>query len=129
VTKSEHVQAPKASKTSHIPENRIAFTKTNNNTKSPFQSTPHSAGLDLLKCNKITIQPGQRTKIFTGIKMEIPSSLYGRIAPRSGLSLQYNIDVADGIIDSDYRGELFPILVKNGSKPIIIFTKHSKIYY
>ena len=53
----------------------------------------------------------------TGIKVKLPTSTYGRIAPRSGLSLK-GIDVAAEVIDRDYRGEVRVVLVNNSHIPL-----------
>ena len=53
----------------------------------------------------IFIVPGQIAKISTGISVEIPLGLYGRVAPRSGLGVA-GIGILAGVIDNDYRGEI-----------------------
>jgi len=127
VTKNKFALPPIAKATKcEYQNNNIPFLKMSTNAKSPIKSTCNSAGYDLFNLHDIVIPPGERAKISTGIKIEIPSQHYGRIAPRSSLALQHNIDVAAGVIDSDYRGEIFPVLINNGSKPIH-FPKHSKI--
>jgi len=72
---------------------------------------------------KRTVQllPNKRMCIQTGISIEIPiENCYGRIAPRSGLSIKYGIDIGGGVIDSDYRGEIIIILFNHGEKPFEI---------
>ena len=55
--------------------------------------------------------------MLTGIKVKLPISTYGHIAPRSGLSLK-GINVAAGVIDRDYRGEVQVVLVNNSHTPL-----------
>ena len=55
----------------------------------------------------------------TGIKIKLPAGTYGRIAPRSGLSLK-GIDVAAGVVDRDFRGEVKVVLVNNRSTSFTI---------
>ena len=57
--------------------------------------------------------------LSTGIAALAPPGTYLRIAPRSGLALK-GIDVAAGVVDPDYRGEIKAILVNNGPRPFII---------
>ena len=45
----------------------------------------------------------------------MPEGVYGRIAPRSGLSIRHSVDIAGGVIDPDYRGEIRVIMVNNGT--------------
>jgi dUTP pyrophosphatase len=58
--------------------------------------------------------------VRTGLSVAIPSGFYGRIAPRSGLAVNYGIDVLAGVIDSDYRGEIMCVLINHGEEPIHI---------
>ena len=82
----------------------------------PVRGSPDSVGLDITTIESTTIQPGSRSLLATGLQFSIPLGVYGRIAPRSGLALQHHLDVAAGVIDPDYRGEVKVLLVNNGSK-------------
>jgi len=94
--------------------------------QTPVKSTPEAAGFDLFDTKEVTILPGHRLPIPTGIKMQLPKGTYERIAPRSGLALKQSIDVAAGVIDADYRGEILPILVNNSNSTITL-RSHSKV--
>jgi len=87
--------------------------------KPPIRATPSSAGLDIHSSVDIILPPKTRAKIPTGIAVEIPNGCYGRVAPRSGLTLQ-GIDIGAGVIDPDYRGEVTPVLLNNSSAPFTI---------
>ncbi|XP_028075598.1 uncharacterized protein LOC114277843 [Camellia sinensis] len=78
--------------------------------KGPSRSTDGAVGYDLSSTAKIFIQPQDRCLIPTGIALQIPFGMYGRIAPRSGLALQHGIHVGAGVIDPDYRGEVKVLL-------------------
>ncbi len=58
--------------------------------------------------------PGQREAVGTGVTMEIPDNLYGKIEGRSSLALIDGLDVGGGVIDRDYRGEIKVILFNHG---------------
>ena len=73
-----------------------------------------AAGFDLHSIEGGRISPGGRLCVHTGLQVAIPSGFYGRIAPRSGLSLRHGIDVGAGVVDGDYRGELCVILFNFG---------------
>lgn len=88
--------------------------------KVPSRANIDDAGLDLFSTEKITIMPKEWAKVPTGICMEIPGGYYGRIAPRSGLAVNYGIDVFAGVIDSSYRGEVIVILYNAGGLPFEI---------
>lgn len=72
--------------------------------------------------DKITLQPGSRLLIGTGLKVETPQGYEIQIRPRSGLALNQGITVANspGTIDSNYRGEIGVILLNLGALPIEI---------
>lgn len=78
--------------------------------KLPIRVTPGSAGFDLFASETVTILTGSRALVPTGIAMAIPPGYYGRIAPRSGLSVRTGLVVNAGVIDSDYRGEIKVLL-------------------
>ena len=76
----------------------------------PKSATKGSAGLDLYAAieTELTIEPGKRVLIPTGIAAEIPEGTAGFIFTRSGLGIKKGIHVTNGVgvIDSDYRGEI-----------------------
>jgi len=80
----------------------------------PPYSTADAAGCDLMAAiaEPITIEPGQRKLVPTGLSMAIPVGYEGQIRSRSGLSLKQGLVVANGVgtIDADYRGEVGVIL-------------------
>lgn len=82
----------------------------------PTRNDPGSAGFDLYGVEKITVSPGKKALINTGIIISFPDDLVGKIEPRSGLALNHGIDVMAGIIDSSYRGEIKVLLINLGDK-------------
>lgn len=92
----------------------------NEHAKIPTRGTPYSAGYDLYSTENFVILPGDRHLFKTGLKMEIPIGLYGRIAPRSGLAYKNGIDVLAGVIDSDYRNDVGVILINLSTDPVEI---------
>lgn len=80
--------------------------------KVPTKGSKDAAGFDLYSISDVTIAPGIRVIVPTGLAVVIPKGYYGRVAPRSGLSRQ-GIDVCAGVIDSDYRGEVGVMLANN----------------
>ena len=87
-----------------------------NGAQIPIRSSKEAAGYDL-HCNMtFSIQPCQRLLVTTGLRFFLPHSTYARLAPRSGLSI-HGIDVAAGVIDRDYRGEVKVLLVNNSAVP------------
>lgn len=80
----------------------------------PVRGSDRAAGFDLFAAEGKTIPPRSRALIKTDLAITVPKGTYGRIAPRSGLSLKKNLDVAGGVIDEDYTGNVGVILVNNG---------------
>ena len=86
----------------------------------PQYATEHSAGMDL-RANliaSITLAPGQRALVPTGLFLELPEGTEAQVRPRSGLAFKYGITVlnAPGTIDADYRGEVGVLLVNLGTE-------------
>ncbi len=81
----------------------------------PAYQTPLSAGMDLRAnvTEPVLLQPGQRTLVPTGLRIELPAGYEAQIRPRSGLALKHGITVLNspGTIDADYRGEIQVLLV------------------
>ena len=80
------------------------------NATIPTRGSAGSIGLDLYSNMATRIYSGCRRLVSTGIAVAIPTGYYGRVAPRSGLALKHGIDILAGVVDSDYRGELFVLM-------------------
>lgn len=85
----------------------------------PAYATPGSAGLDLIAnlSESVTLEPGERVKIPTGIAIALPSRFFvGLVFARSGLATKAGITMANGVgvIDSDYTGEIICPLLNIG---------------
>jgi dUTP pyrophosphatase len=92
----------------------------------PAYQSALAAGMDLLAAvpadAPVTIEPGQRALIPTGLVIGLPEGTEGQVRPRSGLALRYGLTVLNspGTIDADYRGEIGVILVNLGRESITI---------
>ena len=83
------------------------------NATIPTRGSEGAAGYDLYSAQDVSIPASTRFLISTELSILVPKGTYGRIAPRSGLSLK-GIDVGAGVIDSDYTGEVKILLINNG---------------
>lgn len=74
----------------------------------PARGTPASAGLDICAAEDVTLHPGKVTLVSTGWSWDASQTfgIYGRIAPRSGLTVKHGVDTKAGVIDADYQGEI-----------------------
>ncbi|WP_296719588.1 dUTP diphosphatase [Erythrobacter sp.] len=88
----------------------------------PAYATSGAAGMDVVSAEEVTIAPGERHAVATGLAVAIPAGYEIQVRPRSGLALKHGITVPNtpGTIDSDYRGELKVILINLGSEPFAI---------
>ena len=91
----------------------------------PYYATPGSAGMDLSAClyDPVTIAPGERKSIPTGIAIQLPhAGIVGLVFPRSGLAARSGVNLANsvGVIDSDYTGEIICVLVNHGTQDVTI---------
>ncbi|HAU21335.1 MAG TPA: dUTP diphosphatase, partial [Erythrobacter sp.] len=90
--------------------------------KLPHYATDGAAGMDVLSAEDVTITPGARHAVATGLSLAIPQGFEIQVRPRSGLALKHGITVPNtpGTIDSDYRGELKVIMINHGTEPFAI---------
>lgn len=90
----------------------------------PQYATSQSAGVDL-RANldePITLLPGERCLVPTGLRIALPAGVEAQVRPRSGLALKHGITVLNtpGTIDADYRGLIGVILINLGQEPFVI---------
>jgi dUTP pyrophosphatase len=90
----------------------------------PAYATPHAAGADLMAAiaHPVTLAPGKRAMIPTGIAIALPVGYEAQVRPRSGLAAKHGVTVLNtpGTIDADYRGEIQVILINFGDLPFIV---------
>jgi len=92
----------------------------------PAYQSANAAGLDLVAAvgwdTPVTLLPGSRTLVPTGLAIELPEGYEAQVRPRSGLALKSGITVLNspGTIDADYRGEVGVILANVGGAPFEI---------
>jgi dUTP pyrophosphatase len=82
----------------------------------PEYGSGSAAGADLRASEAVTLPPGGRFAVPTGIHLELPPGHVGLVWPRSGLAVRHGIDTLAGVIDSDYRGEVRVVLVNHGGQ-------------
>jgi dUTP diphosphatase len=91
----------------------LRFRRLSEAARPPAQAHEGDAGYDLHAAEGLTIAPGERASVGTGIAVAIPEGQAGLVIPRSGLASRHGISVvnAPGLIDSGYRGELRVLLL------------------
>ncbi len=90
----------------------------------PHYASEQAAGMDLRAAieEDITLQPGQRQLVPTGLAIALPAGFEAQVRPRSGLALKHGVTVLNspGTIDADYRGEVGVILANLSDAPFVI---------
>ena len=95
----------------------------------PSYAHPGDAGLDLLAAADVTLAPGERTLVPTGIAVAIPEGFAGFVLPKSGRALKEGLSFANtpGLIDAHYRGEIKLIAVNLDPRESIQITRGQKV--
>jgi len=90
----------------------------------PSYATALSAGADLVAAvdGTLTLAPGERTIVPTGLAIQLPAGFEAQVRPRSGLAVKHGITALNspGTIDADYRGEVGVILINHGTEAFTI---------
>ncbi len=89
----------------------------------PVRAYDGDAGLDLSSCEHVTLGPGERATVGTGLAVAIPDGYAGFVQPRSGLASRHGITIvnAPGLVDSGYRGELRVVLLNTDTaEPFVV---------
>ncbi len=98
---------------------KLSFKRIHPDAVLPSYAHEGDAGMDVRSVQALTIQPGRRALVKTGLVAEIPSGYEIQVRPRSGLAFKHGVTVLNspGTVDSGYRGEIGVILVNFGDEP------------
>ena len=92
----------------------------------PAYETADAAGMDLRAAvpddAPMTLKPGERAMVPTGLTLALPPRHEAQVRPRSGLAAKHGVTCLNspGTIDADYRGEVKVILINHGQEPFVI---------
>ena len=90
----------------------------------PSYATSGAAGMDLCAhiTQPVTLAPGERVLVPTGLRLALPPGCEAQVRPRSGLALHCGLGMVNspGTIDSDYRGQISVLLINWGQQPVTI---------
>ena len=94
---------------------RLAVQRLDPGLPLPAYAREGDAGLDLYAVETVTLSPGARAAVGTGIAVAIPAGCAGFVLPRSGLALRHGLSLLNtpGLIDAGYRGEIRVLLVNH----------------
>lgn len=108
---------------------KVEIQKIHPDAKVPAYAHHGDAGVDLYSVADLTLQPGARALVPTGLKMAIPEGYEGQVRPKSGLALKHGITVLNtpGTVDAPYRGEVGVILMNLDPKTPYEVKKGEKV--
>lgn len=90
----------------------------NDNATLPTRGSPGAVGYDLACTQDFRLDTQSHTLVSTGLGFQLPSGVYGRVAPRSGLTVKHGIHIGAGVIDPDYMGEVKVAMFNLGLQPV-----------
>ena len=90
----------------------------NDNATLPVRGTPGAVGYDLACIEDFVLDTQSHLLVPTGLGFQLPNGVYGRVAPRSGLTVKHGIHIGAGVIDPDYMGEVKVAMFNLGLAPV-----------
>ncbi|MEN9735367.1 MAG: hypothetical protein RL129_77 [Actinomycetota bacterium] len=108
---------------------KVLITRLDPSIPLPSYAKPGDAGADLVTRVDVTIEPGQRVLVPTGISIALPKGYVALVHPRSGLAIKHGISLVNtpGTVDAAYRGELACILINLDTENAVSFKKGDRI--
>lgn len=96
---------------------------------TPRRAHPTDAGIDLYSAETLTLEPGARALVGTGLAVALPVGTVGLVHPRSGLAWKHGLSIVNtpGTIDADYRGEIKVCLINLDPSTPVEITRGSRI--
>ena len=101
---------------------KVLFRKIDPAARLPAYAHPGDAGMDLFSVEEVSLPPGGRALVHTGLVMQLPPDAEAQVRPRSGLALKHGVTVLNtpGTIDAGYRGEVGVILINHGDTDFLV---------
>lgn len=108
---------------------KVLITRLDESVPMPGYAKAGDAGADLTSRVEITLQPGERALVPTGISIALPNGYAAFVHPRSGLAIKHGVSMVNtpGTVDAGFRGELKVILINHDRDTAITFHKGDRI--
>ena len=113
------------------PENglEIQVSRLDRDLPLPAYAHPGDAGADLVTTTDVTLQPGERALVPTGIALALPPGFVALVHPRSGLAARHGLSIVNtpGTIDAGYRGEIKVLLINHDPHEAIVLHRGDRV--
>ena len=108
---------------------QVLITRLDPSVPLPMYAKGGDAGADIATRVDVTLQPGERALVPTGISIALPDGYVALVHPRSGLAIKHGVTMvnAPGTVDAGYRGELQCIMINHDPRQAITFHKGDRI--
>ena len=108
---------------------QVLITRLDESIPLPAYGRPGDAGADICTRIDLTIEPGERALVPTGLSIALPQGFAAFVHPRSGLAIKHGVSMVNtpGTVDAAYRGELQVILINHDLRESISFVKGDRI--
>ncbi len=108
---------------------QVLITRLDPDLPLPRYAKPGDAGADIVSRIDITLAPGERALVPTGIAIALPDGYVALVHPRSGLAIKHGVTMVNspGTVDAGYRGELQIILINHDRSESISFKRGERI--
>ncbi len=108
---------------------QVLITRLDPSVPLPVYAKGGDAGADIVTRVDVTLQPGERALVPTGIAIALPDGYVALVHPRSGLAIKHGVTMvnAPGTVDAGYRGELQCIMINHDPNEAITFHKGDRI--
>lgn len=108
---------------------QVLITRLDPSVPLPSYAKGGDAGADLATRVDVTLQPGERALVPTGISIALPDGYVALVHPRSGLAIKHGVTMVNspGTVDAGYRGELQCIMINHDPKEVVTFKKGDRI--
>jgi len=108
---------------------QVLITRLDPSIPLPVYAKGGDAGADIVTRVEVTLQPGERALVPTGIAIALPDGYVALVHPRSGLAIKHGVTMvnAPGTVDAGYRGELQCIMINHDPLESITFRKGDRI--
>jgi len=95
----------------------------------PSYARPGDAGADLMTTTDVTLAPGERALVPTGIAVALPEGYVALVHPRSGLAVRHGLSIVNtpGTVDAGYRGEIKVLLVNHDARQPVVLRRGDRI--